>query len=329
MKECMLSIIVPVYNGEDFISNAIDKLLEVELKKEIIVIDDGSTDSTKKILDSYKNEIKVIELSKNEGVSNARNVGIDNAKGKYLTFLDIDDEFEINMYPEMISKLEIEKNDICICNYNEFQEQDERKYIKSKYKYQNIDKEQILKLYLIDKISPAIWDKVYLTSFIKNIKFNTSLSIGEDILFCLDIFLKTKKVSFIDEYYYHYYQQQKSVMHTISQKLLEFNRIIEFINKEDYQMLESQYKEELEFFRLEMATRGIHSITTLANKENKKQAYQYIKYYYNHKNLIDIAKNRYFSKFVRLEMLILNIFGIKIHLMLAPQYTKIRNMVRK
>ena len=89
----MISIIIPVYNGEAFIQRSLNNVLAQTFKDwELIVIDDGSTDSTLKILTSYKkySNIKIIH-KKNGGVSSARNVGIDNASGEYITFIDVDD----------------------------------------------------------------------------------------------------------------------------------------------------------------------------------------------------------------------------------------------
>ena len=92
----MISIIIPVYNGEAFIQRSLNNVLAQTFKDwELIVIDDGSTDSTPKILTSYKkySNIKIIH-KKNGGVSSARNVGIDNASGEYITFIDADDIVE-------------------------------------------------------------------------------------------------------------------------------------------------------------------------------------------------------------------------------------------
>ena len=331
MNQIILSIILPVYNGEKFIKKTIDKLLKIDLKKEIIVINDCSIDNTQKILESYNDKIELINLNKNCGVSNARNIGIQNAKGKYLAFIDADDDFEINMYQEMITKLEKEKNDLCICNYDEYMYKKNLKIVKSKYIYENIENSsnKILKMYLTDKISPAIWDKVYLTEFIKKINFNTQLSIGEDILFCLNIFLNTNKISFINKYYYHYYQNESSAMHNISDKMLEFSKVIDYIEPQDRERLKTECKEEFEYFECEMTTRGIHSIMANVCHENKKEATKYLKKYYDLEKFNKILNNKYFSKSIKIEIYILKKFGIKTHIILTPLYVKARNLSRK
>ena len=95
-----ISVIIPTYNRGNLISNSIKSVLNQTYKNlEVIVVDDGSTDNTKKVVDKFKDErIKYIRLEENKGGSNARNVGIQNSKGKYLSFQDSDDIY----YPEKI-----------------------------------------------------------------------------------------------------------------------------------------------------------------------------------------------------------------------------------
>ncbi|MCC5907089.1 MAG: glycosyltransferase family 2 protein [Balneolaceae bacterium] len=91
MTESLLSVIIPVYNGERYISDAIDSVLAQNYSPiEIIVVDDGSTDSTKKVLKKYKDQIVYI-YKKNGGISSARNAGLDAVKGEFIAFIDADD----------------------------------------------------------------------------------------------------------------------------------------------------------------------------------------------------------------------------------------------
>lgn len=326
----IISIILPVYNGEKYIKNTIDQLLNIKSNKEIIVVNDCSNDNSLKLLKEYKNKINLINLKENHGASYARNIGLDNAKGKYIAFVDIDDFFDNNIYDKMLKNIERENADICVCNYDEFFE---GKNIKSnsKYNYQfkNLNKRDSLRLFLADKISPAIWDKIYKRELFENIRFDESLLIGEDIHFCLNLFYNCKKVTFINENLYHYLQQETSLMHTISYKLLHFKKVIEKISEEEKKYLEKEYNEEFNYFKLEMVTRGIHSLSTLSNKKNKKQVESYLKEYCNNSDFDKILKSKYYSKSIKIEIFILKIFGIKAHLFLMPFYKKIRNILRK
>lgn len=328
-KEPLISIIIPVYNGEKFIENSIEKLLKIKCSKEIIVINDCSKDNSLKLLNKYKKEIQIIDLKENKGVSNARNLGIERAIGKYIGFVDIDDSVESEMYDEMIRVIEKTKADVCVCNYDEIYENSDL-VVASKYKLPkcSTNREETLSLFLTDKISPAIWDKIYKSELIKQVGFKKGLAVGEDILFCLNIFLNTNKTSYIDKPFYHYLQQSNSVMHKISQKLLQFKEVVASIDESTKRELEKKFKDEFEYFELEMITRGIHSISMLSNKKTKKEAQDYLKIYYDKKDFDRIIKSKYYSKSIKLEILILKMFGIKFHLFLMPVYKVIRNKVR-
>ena len=328
-SEPLISIIVPVYNGEKFVKKSIETLLKIKCSKEIIVINDCSKDKTLALLKKYKDEIVLIDLKENQGVSNARNLGIEQARGKYIGFVDIDDSIESNMYDEMIEIIEQNQCDVCVCNYDEVYENSDLR-VNSKYTLPEriTDHNETLSLYLTDKISPAIWDKIYKQDLIKKVKFKKGMAVGEDILFCLNVFINSTKTCYIDKPFYHYLQQSNSVMHKISPKLLQFKDVVLSINKNDRKMLEEKFKDEYEYFELEMITRGIHSISMLSNKKTKKEAAEYLKVYFNKSDFDKIIKSKYYSKSIKLEILVLKIFGIKFHLFIMPIYRMIRNKVR-
>lgn len=327
MKE--LTIIVPIYNGEKYVRKCIDSLLKVKCDKEIIVINDCSNDNSLSILQEYSNRINLIDLKENHGVSYTRNLGIKKAKGKYIGFVDVDDLISDDMFDKMIEKIKENNSEVCVCNYDEMIEKSGNVTC-SKYNYENktLKKDKVLSNYLLDKISPAIWDKIYKKELLNNIRFDENLTIGEDILFCLNIFMKAKNVTFINEYLYHYLQQDNSVMHSVSSRLLQFRDVINYININDRKMLEEKFNEEFNFFKLEMITRGIHSISSLNNNRNKRLVKRFLSEYYNKDELNSILKCEYFSKSIKLEIFILKIFGIRFHLLMMPVYKFIRNKVR-
>lgn len=328
-EQPLISIVVPVYNGEKFIKKSIDELLKIKSSKEIIVINDCSTDNSLKLLKRYKNKIVLIDLEENKGVSSARNLGIAKSTGKYIGFVDIDDSVECEMYDEMLKKIENNDADVCVCNYDEIYEDSDLK-VGSKYNLPNetTDHRTTLSLFLTDKISPAIWDKLYKKELLKDISFQKSLAVGEDILFCLNVFMKANKTCYIDKAFYHYLQQSNSVMHKISPKLLQFKDVVTNIDKIEKEKLKQNFKDEFEYFELEMITRGIHSISMLCNKNTSKIAQEYLKRYYDKKDFNRIIKSKYYSKSIKLEILVLKIFGIKFHLFLMPVYKLIRNKMR-
>lgn len=113
----LVSVIIPTYNCANYIERAINSVLEqTYLNTEIIVVNDGSTDDTEKILENYKNRIIIIN-QKNSGVAKARNVGISTAKGNYIATLDADDRWLPNRLEKMVDILENSKIDILISNF--------------------------------------------------------------------------------------------------------------------------------------------------------------------------------------------------------------------
>ncbi len=328
-----LSIILPVYNGENYIERCIKSILQTAgVDYEIIIINDASTDHTETKIKKLENDsITIISLSENKGVSYCRNLGIEKAKGKYITFIDADDYIEKEMYSILLQKAQEEDLDVCYCNNYELFEKT-GKIVKSKYQLKNkiVKQPEIMKLYLTDQISRACWDKIYKADLLKNnIKVEEELAVGEDILFVLDVMKESKKIGVVDSYFYYYVQQEKSVMHTISPKFLQFKKVIQKTLEKEYETMRLAYSTEYEYFQGEMLVRGIHSISTLANKENKKQAIQYMTELVDKKTLKQWIKNPYGSRLVKIEIQILLLFGIRMHLLLMPIYKYMRGKLRK
>lgn len=333
MKEIKLSIIIPVYNGESTIFRCIDSILKSKYKNyEILIINDKSTDSTLNKIDCkyglYEN-IRIIDLEKNEGVSYCRNLGVKEAKGDYVTFVDADDYISENMYFNMMKLVEEYDLDCCICDYIEVFPNGNK--VKSKYSYKNkiLNNEMCIREYLTDKISPAVWDKIFKKSILERVLFQNRLSVGEDILFCLNIFKISNKVYTLNEEYYYYEQQETSVMHIMSPKFLQFKEVENYISEKDLRFYEEKFKEEIKYFKSAMYMRGIHTITSLVNKENKKQALKYLYEFKNRKILKDYIENKYSNRFIKIEVINILLLGFRMHIKLSPYYVKAREMIRK
>lgn len=247
MKEITLSIIVPIYNTSLFLEKCLNTLINQSLKNiEIIIINDGSTDGSHKIIENNFIKIpniKYVSLKENNGLGNARNIGIAMAQGKYLTFVDSDDWVDLDLYKVVIDKLENSDAEIAIFGIiNEFTNQ-KSSCFRYKYIFDNtIDNEQALRL--LSKlqnnnyyISAVVWNKVYRASVIKNnnLKFLTD-SYWEDDIFSFEILLHIKQVLIVPEVYYHYYNRPNSITNCISKKhiddlVLSFNYLKKKLKK--------------------------------------------------------------------------------------------------
>ena len=138
MKNSLVAIIIPTFNTGKYIKEAVDSAINQTYKnKEIIVVDDGSTDNTKEILDIYiqDNKIKYI-YQENKGLAGARNTGIKAANGDYIAFLDSDDIFLPNKIEKQIEFLENNRDcDVCYCDVWHFYDDEPNKLMKLDYKY--------------------------------------------------------------------------------------------------------------------------------------------------------------------------------------------------
>lgn len=216
-NQYIISLILPVYNGEAYIKQCLESVISQTIfdKLQVIVINDGSTDSTEKIIsfyNEYYSNIVCLNIS-NCGVSGARNIGIRHAKGLYIAFVDADDWIDSWCYEKMLQNAMKTGADIVaagiIINKSK-SSQSIRKVTKSNYVEDNISS---LKNFLRGELDVQLQDKLFRTSIVKKILFDEKVSIGEDRLFILDFLFKAKKISYMKEAFYHYYQNEQSVMH--------------------------------------------------------------------------------------------------------------------
>lgn len=205
-KNEIVSIIVPAYNAERTINRCIDSILKQSYGNlEIIIINDGSKDSTEEKCMKYtKNKkIKYIRI-KNSGVSNARNIGIENSTGTYIMFVDSDDYIEKNMVERLYDNIN-ENVDLVICSKNLITI-NEKISEKIDIASCTLKKENIIQLYRAKILNPP-YCKLYRSAIIKSksIRFDISISIGEDLLFNI-LYLKniTKDIKILNENLYNY-----------------------------------------------------------------------------------------------------------------------------
>lgn len=217
----IISIIIPMYNAEKFIGRLLNCLKEQTYKNlEIIIVNDGSTDNSLEIAKKYKKEDKRINIVdiENNGVGNARNVGIKGATGRYTTFLDADDYIEHNMYEKIIKKMEETNVELLRCNF--IKEDEEGNIIKSNNDLLDLsnkilDKSEINNKLLLnifeDKLPTYVCLLFAKTETIKNkLEFRTDIRMMEDLIFCLELYMNIKQIYLFDFKCYHYVRYGES-----------------------------------------------------------------------------------------------------------------------
>ena len=207
-----IGVIIPNYNSGTYIKKCLDSLLEQEYKvSEIIVVDDCSTDGSKKIVKEYtekNDDIILLENEKNMGVSYSRNKGIEYAKSEYIMFCDSDDWYEKQATKRMMEKVEKDSADFVLAGYY-ITYKDGRK-IEVKYNNLNnikIDKEMAISYLPITSSSKLIKKSILVEH---NIKYPEGIKNCEELPVIPVAGFYAKKVVYIDECLYNYFQRENS-----------------------------------------------------------------------------------------------------------------------
>lgn len=203
-REEKLSIIVPVYNVENYLSECIDSILNQTYNNlEILLIDDGSTDSSLSICERYACIDKRVRLFRKEngGVSSARNLGLKMATGDYIGFVDSDDWIEPNMYKTMLNYIKRQKAEMCVLT----------KYIRegdnvsiSNIRSSSLDRKEAMLSILSYNFPTSLWTSLYNKKSIYNQYLNEDIHHLEDFEFQFKLLSSIKKVAVCNEALYNY-----------------------------------------------------------------------------------------------------------------------------
>jgi len=205
----MISVIVPVYNVEPYLRKCLNSILAQTYRDlEILVIDDGSTDGSGRICDEYgekDNRIKVFH-TENKGLSCARNLGLDNANGDWIGFVDSDDWIEPDMYELLLRKAEETGANIIACGcYTEFKSST----ICHQASQKIVNNTEAVEDLINGKIRTQVWNKIFHSTVFKNIRFPNG-RVYEDIATTYKLIMNTTVVG-IPSLSYHYIQRGGSI----------------------------------------------------------------------------------------------------------------------
>ena len=229
----MISIIVPVYNTEKYLDRCIQSILaQTYTDFELLLIDDGSTDSSGALCDKYAEQDSRIRVfhKENGGVSSARNTGLDNAEGEYIIFVDSDDYMKSQMCEILYNKLIQEQADIVICGTEEtgggfWKPERNENYTKVSFY------ECFGELLQTELLSPP-WNKIFVKKQIKQ-RFRNDISFGEDLIFNLQYLFDCNKISFITASpYFHTKDNNESLVVRFPRKrLLDIENVWKVIDE--------------------------------------------------------------------------------------------------
>lgn len=221
----LVSVIVPVYKVESYLRRCVDSILaQTYTNLEIILIDDGSPDNCGAICDEYAandNRFVVIH-QENQGLSQARNAGLDIASGTYVSFIDSDDAISPHFLQSLVSALENENADIAECGRLDIYDNTLPHFEAIPYTIRGYDRDAAFSLLVPNKVfHQTVWNKVYRRSIIGNLRFPAG-KLHEDEFFTWQVFCNCSRVAFLDANLYCYYHRQGSIMETFSPRRLDF-----------------------------------------------------------------------------------------------------------
>lgn len=263
-----VSIIVPVYNVEKYIDKCLNSLVKQTLEDiEIIIVNDGSTDNSIGVINSYIKEYpkKIVYIEKeNGGLSDARNYGMPYAKGEYIAFLDSDDYVEKETYQKMYELAIKENSDMVECDFY--------------WEYSNKLKEDAGTTYkekheMITNVRVVAWNKLIKRDVIEKDKISFPKGYRyEDVEFTYKLIPYLNKVSFLKEPLIHYVQRENSISNSQNERTKEIFDVLEHVlNFYEEKKLYEEYKEELEYiYTRYLLCSSLLRMVKIKNKKTRK-----------------------------------------------------------
>lgn len=216
---CELSVVIPVYNVEKYIQKCFDSIIAQTFRNfEVIIVDDGSTDSSAEIIDRYVSDNKMFKCirQRNMGVSAARNTGLRAASGQFVSFVDPDDWIDERMFELMMSEVHQENYDVVCCNWVNYDDENNKViYHSIKDDFELNDNSDLLLSTKI--IGRSVWNKIFRLTLVEN-EFPEDMEIGEDWVFLANYCTKKLKVKYINMPLYCYRSRVDSAVNHNKQK---------------------------------------------------------------------------------------------------------------
>ena len=298
-----ISVIIPVYNSSIYLKKCLDSIVNQTLKEiEIIIINDGSIDDSKKIIEEYKNNYDNIIFidQKNKGIGKTRNIGIKKASGEYITFVDSDDYIKEDMLEKYYNYAKKHDCDLVIGSYIKKIGNKEIIFENNKFKIGNVKTTPQI-LYLIE-YGPCA--KLYKRKMLidNNIYFDEKRKY-EDMPFVSKVLLKSKLIGQIIKPYYYYVIHDNSETTTMDERVFDILDILKEIK--DYYKREYYLRDELDYVIIDKVTTYMLQQRVQKNKKVRKEfidsGYEFLNL-----NIKNWKKNKYYKKTSLIKRIIKN-----------------------
>lgn len=293
----LISIIIPVYNGEKYISRMIDSILGQTYKNyELIIVNDGSNDDTFNIISQYSSLENVVIIDKeNTGVSDTRNVGLNKANGDYIIFLDADDYVEKEFLEKLYFRIKEDNSDVAMCQYKEISAET-IVFINDLKDYDDVLDSIRIKQELIPSmianvkgkslVKGLVWRTLIKKKLIheNRLLFDKNIAIAEDMIFLMQVYYCANSISIVKDHLYNYYRYEGSTLtkyfkDNFNKNMYFHDTLIDLLKKQNiYLMCEHLYLSN----RFSMYTTSFSNC--MRNKNGTKEQYrefmEFYKYFY-------------------------------------------------
>ena len=223
MENPLISVIVPIYNVERYLPKCIESIINSTYTNlEILLIDDGSTDQSAQICSNFtKIDNRILVVTKeNGGLSSARNLGLDRAKGKFICFVDADDFIHPEMITVLYKQLADGNTDFAYCQYTKVYENESIQYnnIPQSYTVEEKDRDMAFQTLLSEELEIKLaWNKLYRAELFRDLRYKEGY-LHEDEFLIHHLLGKIKKIKKVNVSLYYYLQRQNSIMGSLSLK---------------------------------------------------------------------------------------------------------------
>lgn len=306
-----VSVIVPVYNVEKYLARCVESIqAQTEKDIQIILVNDGSTDNSLEICKKYQavdGRIEVIDKP-NEGVSSARNKGIEIARGEYIGFIDPDDWIEKDMYENMYNAAKSCNADVCMCDYV-LEVNSEVTPVKLATNDRLLNRDQILNFLIPNMIASkdlnskgheeTIMGSVCRLLIKKeiidryNLRFELGVPLAEDLIFCIELLINCDLVCYEENAYYHYILKSNTAVTSYRKDMYKLQERVQLKLEEILReaKLYEYYKQRLDVRYINYVVfNGISNETRPENKKDFREKIQFVKNICKNSKLKSILK---------------------------------------
>ena len=318
MNKELISVIIPVYNVEKYLKKCVNSIIDQSYKNlEIVLVDDGSTDKSGDICDDYlkiDERIKVIHKN-NGGLSDARNVGIDNSTGVYIGFIDSDDFIKNDMFEILYNAIKKTKADLAMCRvidcYGSIPD------IKNEnLKVKSLSPDQAIANVLESKeISVNAVSKLYKKELFDNLKFEVKRT-AEDAIIMIELITKCKKIAYVNAIEYYYIHRENSI--TTSEFNPRNGYDVIYAYKKNYEIIKSKFPNLIELAEMRLCWAHFFVLDSMVKSKYKidKNVVKYLR-----RRFIFILRNSSFTKSRKISMFLLMI-NVKLYAFFVRKYYK-------